>query len=456
MNRFRFLSLALAFVLTLALLDVPALAAGTVTVELSGKASSGLTVDLKDMPTDCLGFQATIHLDRKTAAEFVFDGGLSGSGIHCAYTQTETSVTLYVVSKQTLSPNGILRLGVLRGDNQFAVSSVSDLKLLDGSLRESSYSASVNQVTTPGGDSTPPTGKPDGTGGSNNGQAAVTYRVNLPDGLRNGTVEVSSSRVEAGKPVTVFVTPNSGYVLDYISAVTANSKTVPLTELGKGRYSFVMPASAVTIQAAFVQEKPEEPEEDTPVQKPEQPEKTPLPFLDVPENMWYYDAVSYAYGKGLMNGVSGYDFAPDGVTTRGQIVTILYRLEGEPAAAASGRFSDVTAGQWYTQAVEWAASQGIVDGYGTGAFGPEDNITREQLAAILYRYTRFKGTETTASGNLNIYSDAGSVSAWATEALSWANGAGLVTGKNGNLLDPLGSATRAEVATILMRMGAGN
>ena len=190
------------------------------------------------------------------------------------------------------------------------MSSVSDLKLLDSSLRESSYSASVNQVTTPGGDSTPPTGKPDGTGGSNNGQAAVTYRVSLPDGLRNGTVEVSSSRVEAGKPVTVFVTPNSGYVLDYISAVTANSKTVPLTELGKGRYSFVMPASAVTIQAAFVQEKPEE---DTPVQKPEQPEKTPLPFLDVPENMWYYDAVSYAYGKGLMNGVSGYDFAPDGV-----------------------------------------------------------------------------------------------------------------------------------------------
>lgn len=448
MNRSRFLSLALAFILALAMVETPALAADAIAVEFTGSASAGMSVDLKGLPADCLGLQATIILDCQTPASFVFDAGLSGPGIHCTYTQAGAAVTVYAVSKQSLSPDGTLRLGVLRGEGQFVVASVSDVKLLDSSLRESSCSASFSQIIPPGSDSTSPSVRPDGSG-----QTAATYRVGIPAGLRNGVVEASSTRAEAGTSVTLFATPDRGYILDYISAATASGSTVPLTELGNGRYSFVMPASAVNVQAAFVQENPED---EIPVQKPEQPGKTPLPFLDVPENMWYFDAISYAYGKGLMTGVSGYAFAPDSVTTRGQIVTILYRLEGEPAAAASGRFTDVAAGQWYTQAVEWAASQGIVDGYGSGAFGPEDHITREQLAAILYRYARYKGADTSASGDLTSFSDVGRVSPWAMESLGWANGTGLVTGKNGNLLDPLGSATRAEVATILMRMGAGN
>ncbi len=441
MKHNRFVTLLLAFALALVLLDVPAHAAESITVELTGGAASGMLVDLKGLPGDCRGIQATLTLDRQAAAQFTFDSGLSGSGMHCAYTQTGGSVTLYAVSKQPLGVNGTLRLGILSGP--FGVTSVSGVKLLDGSLRESLWDGKLNvvpSINNPGG-STSPNGNP-GTGDP------FTYRVNVPAGLKNGTVEVSAARAEAGATVTVYATPKEGYVLESISAVTAAGAAVDLTEVGQGRYSFVMPAAAVTIEASFVQAADDEP------QKPQEPES--LPFVDVPANMWYYGAVSYAYSRGLMNGVSANGFDPDGVTTRGQIVTILHRLEGEPAAASAGRFTDVAAGQWYTQAVNWAAEYGIVDGFGDGTFCPEDVITREQLAAILYRYTRFKGVSTSASGSLAAFADAGSVSPWAVEALTWANGAGLINGKNGNLLDPTGSATRAEVATILMRIGAGN
>ena len=152
----------------------------------------------------------------------------------------------------------------------------------------------------------------------------------------------------------------------------------------------------------------------------------------------------------MMNGTSATQFSPDGTTTRGMIVTILHRLEGEPAAAASS-FTDVAAGSYYEDAVNWAAANGIVNGVSETSFAPNTAITREQMAAILYRYAQFKGYDVSTSGSLGGYADASDISAYAATAMQWANGEGLINGVTDTTLDPQGSATRAQVATILMR-----
>ena len=170
----------------------------------------------------------------------------------------------------------------------------------------------------------------------------------------------------------------------------------------------------------------------------------------MPADSWYREAVAYVYESGLMRGTDDHAFTPGGLTTRAQIVTILHRLEGTPAAPG-GLFTDVPEGQWYAPAINWAASNAIVDGYGGGRFGPDDHITREQMAAILYRYARYKGCSTSALGDLSVFTDGDKVSDWARGPMVWANGCGLINGKGGGVLDPQGSATRAEAAAILMR-----
>lgn len=173
-----------------------------------------------------------------------------------------------------------------------------------------------------------------------------------------------------------------------------------------------------------------------------------LPFVDVLPEDWYYGAVSYAYENGLMTGVSEETFAPQTPLSRAMMVTMLHRLEGSPDAG-SGSFSDVAAGSWYGGAVAWADSCGIVTGYGDGTFGPDDSITREQMAAVLYRYAGYKGYSLTETGDLSGFADASSVSAYAKDAVGWAVAGGLISGKGAGILDPAGTATRAEVAQIL-------
>lgn len=175
-----------------------------------------------------------------------------------------------------------------------------------------------------------------------------------------------------------------------------------------------------------------------------------LPFTDVKGSDWFYDGVKYVYENGLMSGTGTATFSPNTATTRGMIVTILHRMEGEPAAAGEA-FTDVEAGQYYAAAVAWASANKIVGGYGNGTFGPNDPITREQLAAILYRYAQFKGMDVSAKGDISRFSDRAAVSSYAVEAMTWAVGAGLLTGVGANTLDPKGHATRAQIATILMR-----
>ncbi len=179
------------------------------------------------------------------------------------------------------------------------------------------------------------------------------------------------------------------------------------------------------------------------------------PFEDASSAAWYHDGVHYCLDEGLMTGVGGGRFAPDGGMTRAMLVAVLHRLEGEPDADGGAAFTDVAADAWYADAVGWASSEGIVDGYGDGRFGPDDALTREQLAAILYRYARYRGLAAAADEALTRYADAAQIAGYAASALRWACGSGLVDGmvQNGRaVLLPASAVTRAQTAAILQRL----
>lgn len=274
------------------------------------------------------------------------------------------------------------------------------------------------------------------------GKYSYEISVAQPD---NGSVAVDKYATE-GETVTITATPNAGYMLDTLS-VTAGGKELEVTDNGDGTYSFTMPSSKVSITAAFA----EDPDWVDPEQ-PEEPGTTTVAdiFNDVVPGAWYTDAVQYAYDNGLMTGTSATTFEPNTTTTRGMIVSMLHRLEGSPAVGIAD-FSDVASGDWYADPVAWAASEGIVGGYGDGTFGPNDPITREQMASILYRYADYKGLDVSARASLDAYSDADSVSPWASDVMSWAVSEGIISGMTEDTLAPQDTATRAQVAAMFQR-----
>ncbi len=271
-----------------------------------------------------------------------------------------------------------------------------------------------------------------------------SYEINVAD-TDNGSISVDKYATE-GEKVTLTVSPDKAYKLDELT-VTANGKDVELTDNGDGTYTFTMPSSKVQISATFVED--ENYEEPT----PEEP-SSDMPFGDVNTGDWFYDVVKYAYDNGLMTGTSATTFEPNTTTTRGMIVAILNRLEGNPTAADAG-FADVNSGDWYADAVNWAASVGIVNGYSDTQFGPNDPITREQMAAILYNYAEYKGYDVSARADISSYDDAANVSDWAIESVQWANAMGLVNGMTDTTIEPQGNATRAQIAAILSRYLTG-
>ena len=175
-----------------------------------------------------------------------------------------------------------------------------------------------------------------------------------------------------------------------------------------------------------------------------------LPFTDM-NGHWAYDAVSYAYKNSLMNGVNASRFAPDSTLNRAMMVTMLYRMTGSPAVSGNSVFSDVPSGKWYSDAVQWASVNGVVNGVGKDRFAPDTQITREQMASMMMRYAQFKQYSTGKSADLSAFNDAGSINSWALESMKWANAAGLINGRTASTIAPQDTATRAEAATILMR-----
>lgn len=272
------------------------------------------------------------------------------------------------------------------------------------------------------------------SGGSSSGK--TTYKVTT-SAVNNGGVNASPSSAEKGAAITITLSPDKGYKLDKLTVTDGSGKTVSTVKKSDTVYTCTMPASAVKVGVSYVK-------------ATETPSETK--FNDVSANDWFASAVDYVTGKGMMNGTADNTFSPKANTTRGMVVTVLYRLENQPSTSAAS-FTDVASGAYYANAVAWANANGIVSGYGSGKFGPNDKVTREQLAAILYRYAQYKKYDVSVGEDTNIlsYDDAQSISSYAIPAIQWACGAGVVTGKSGSKLDPKGNATRAEVAAMLMR-----
>ena len=270
-----------------------------------------------------------------------------------------------------------------------------------------------------------------------NPNPSYAITVEQPD---HGTVTVTPDRATQGATVTITTTPDQGYQVNAVTVTDRFGDAVRVTENSDGTYTFTMPNGQVTVNATFVQ-----------VEEPAPTE----PFIDVNEGDWFYDAVAYAYENELMDGVGGNRFAPNSATTRAQLVTILYRLEGQPAVSGDLPFTDVEAGTWYTNAVGWAAQNGIVNGVGDDTFAPGNDLTREQLVTILYRYAESKGYDVSASADLAGYPDGEEIQAYAREAMAWAVAENIIQGMEDDTLKPAGNASRAQIATILMRFCEG-
>lgn len=257
------------------------------------------------------------------------------------------------------------------------------------------------------------------SGGSSSGK--TTYKVTT-SAVNNGGVNASPSNAEKGATITLTLSPDKGYKLDKLTVTDGSGKSVSTVKKSDTVYTFTMPASAVTVGVSYAK-------------ADETPSKTT--FNDVSANDWFASAVDYVTGKGMMNGTAANTFSPKANTTRGMLMTVLARHAGE----------DTTGGSvWYEKGMNWAKANGVSDGT-----NPQVNITREQLAAMLYRYAQNKKYDVSGAKSLDGYTDAQSVSSYAVPALQWANAAGVVNGKSGSKLDPKGYATRAEVAAMLMR-----
>ena len=268
-----------------------------------------------------------------------------------------------------------------------------------------------------------------------------TNKITVSTAL-NGKVSADLSNAKEGTTVTITVEPDDGYELDELLVSDASGNELKVTANGNNKYSFVMPDSKVSIKATFVPEREECTGGDSCLS---------AQFSDLDPSLWYHEATDYVLENGLMNGVGGGKFDPNGTTSRAMIVTILWRLEGEPVVNYLMQFGDVAAESWYTEAVRWAASEKIVEGW-NGKFDPMGEITREQFATILWRYAKYKGYDVSVGEDTNIlsYEDAFSISEYAIPAMQWACGAGLMQGDGVNLT-PKADATRAQAAALFQR-----
>ena len=272
--------------------------------------------------------------------------------------------------------------------------------------------------------------------GSGGGDTDPTYSITLPGRVTGGTVTANKRYAEQGEIFHFTVTPDEGWELDTLTATDSKGKEIDLTHKGGNEYTFKMPAGRVEIEVSFREIAVE------------------LPFTDVPEDAWYADAAAYVYEHGLMAGTSTTAFSPDATTSRSMIATILWRMAGSPVVNYAMDYTDVAQGQWYSEAIRWAASEGVMGGYGNGLFGTNDPITREQFAAMLYRFAQEQGYDVSIGENTNIlsYTDVADLSEYAISAMQWAVGAGIINGTgDDSTLIPQGQATRAQAAVMLQR-----
>lgn len=271
---------------------------------------------------------------------------------------------------------------------------------------------------------------------------------------KNGDVSVSDTWADEDDKITLTITPDKGYVVDKIEIVDLEGDKIDAKKVDDedDKYTFRMANCDVTVTVTFKEEGKTTEDTDKEEDKDDETtETTKLNFTDVKESDWFYKGVAYVVDKDIMSGVSENEFAPSGKLTRAMLVQMLYNMESRPACDAENAFMDVPVGQWYTDAVIWANDAKIVSGMGEGLFAPNMEITREQMVVMLYNYAKYKGYDVTASADLSTFADNASVSAWAQPAMQWAVAEGYISGMGDSQLAPQGTATRAEIASVIMR-----
>lgn len=271
---------------------------------------------------------------------------------------------------------------------------------------------------------------------------------------KNGEVSVSDTWADEDDKITLTITPDKGYEVDKIEIVDDEGDKIDAKKVEDkdNKYTFRMANCDVTVTVTFKEEGKTTEDTDKEEDKDDETtENTDLNFTDVSSSDWFFKGVEYVVDKGIMSGVSENQFDPSGKLTRAMLVQMLYNMESRPACDAENAFIDVPVGQWYTDAVIWANDAKIVSGMGEGLFAPNMEITREQMVAMLYNYAKYKGYDVTASADLSTFADNASVSAWAQPAMQWAVAEGYISGMGDNQLAPQGTATRAEIASVIMR-----
>ena len=271
---------------------------------------------------------------------------------------------------------------------------------------------------------------------------------------KNGEVSVSDTWADEDDKITLTITPDKGYEVDKIEIVDDEGDKIDAKKVEDkdNKYTFRMANCDVTVTVTFKEEGKTTEDTDKEEDKDDETtENTDLNFTDVSSSDWFFKGVEYVVDKGIMSGVSENQFDPSGKLTRAMLVQMRYNMESRPACDAENAFIDVPVGQWYTDAVIWANDAKIVSGMGEGLFAPNMEITREQMVAMLYNYAKYKGYDVTASADLSTFADNASVSAWAQPAMQWAVAEGYISGMGDNQLAPQGTATRAEIASVIMR-----
>lgn len=276
----------------------------------------------------------------------------------------------------------------------------------------------INNVTAPGG------------GGSGGAVTRPTYPPIIPD-TPHGSVSVSPRNPHQDDTVTITTQADEGYKVGEVTVTRPDGQKVTVTPAGDGTYTFTQPGGKVTIDVTFILQE--------------------WPFVDVAENDWFFSAVRYVFEHDIMVGTSGTTFDPSSSVTRSQVVQMLYNLESQPAVSGEDGFTDVQPTDWWYNAVVWAAQNEVVSGYGDGTFLPKQNISRQEFAQMLFNYAKFKEYDLTATGDLSKFPDGEDVEAWAKTAMQWANGNELINGHDNGTLEPKGTTTRGQAASILMK-----
>ena len=285
---------------------------------------------------------------------------------------------------------------------------------------------------------------------ASSGGYTPTYAITV-EKAEHGTIKANRTYASYGSTVTITTEPEDGYVLSGLTVTDSQGNKIEATDKGDGTYTFKMPRRKVTVTAVFTMSGSYSicpGDSSCPI----------YPFTDADPSAWYHDGVHYCIDNGLMAGYGNGIFKPNADTTRAMITVMLWRLNGSPVVNYLLDFKDVEEGQWYTEAIRWAKSEGVAEGYGNGYFGTNDAITREQIVTILWRYAQYKGYDVSVGEDTNIlsYDDAFDVAEYAIPAMQWACGSGMVQGMNdpdgeGMILAPESKGTRAQIATMIMR-----